>query len=365
MRKMAVGLAILAAPTIVAAATPQWRVTETSGDVRLVQNGQARAAARNTLLTTGSTIVTGPKAKAVIVRGEEFVVISPNSQLRLPAEQNSSGIMQIIEDFGTALFKIKKKSTPHFGVQTPYLAAVVKGTTFTVTVGPEGGSVQVTEGAVEVSTLDGGAVDLITPGSIASVGAADLFRLSVQADDVKTLRSEGAPPPGTVTSSVRPDARPKFEGPRSEAFEISSPIAESSLSLGAVTGGLVEGEAAMDVALVEVSDRAALQPVVSDNPGSSNGGGNAGGLGNGSAGNADGADANNGHGNEIDRVDEGNPGSGGGGNGNGNSGNGNGNSGSGGAEESGNSGNGNSGNGNSGNGNGNSASGGGQGGPPR
>lgn len=26
------------------------------------------------------------------------------------------------------IFKFQKKSTPHFGVQTPYLAAVVKGT---------------------------------------------------------------------------------------------------------------------------------------------------------------------------------------------------------------------------------------------
>src|SRR3546814_14786860 len=63
------------------------------------------------------------------------------------------------------VFSIKKKLTPHFGVQTPYLAAVVKGTTFSVTVDGTGASVQVVEGAVEVSTLDGGARDLILPGA--------------------------------------------------------------------------------------------------------------------------------------------------------------------------------------------------------
>src|SRR3546814_1605096 len=67
----------------------------------------------------------------------------------------------IVESAGNIVFSIKKKLTPHFGVQTPYLAAVVKGTTFSVTVDGTGASVQVVEGAVEVSTLDGGARDLI------------------------------------------------------------------------------------------------------------------------------------------------------------------------------------------------------------
>src|SRR5687767_14388132 len=105
MIKVAIGLAILAAPALASAATPAWRVSETSGDVRLVQNGQSRQAVRNALLASGAMVVTGAKAKAVIVRGEEFVVISPNTRLRLPAEEKSDGITQMIEDFGTALFK--------------------------------------------------------------------------------------------------------------------------------------------------------------------------------------------------------------------------------------------------------------------
>ena len=147
-------------------------MSEVSGSVRLTENGQSRNAIRGALLSSGAVIATAPGARAVIVRGEEFVVISPNSQLRVPAAAEAGGVMQMIEDFGVALFRINKKATPHFGVKTPYLAAVVKGTTFTVTVGQEGGTVQVTEGAVQVSTLDGGASDLVTPGIIATVAAA-------------------------------------------------------------------------------------------------------------------------------------------------------------------------------------------------
>ncbi len=102
------------------AAVPTWKVSEVSGDVRVIENGRARGAVKGALLGSGSTIATGPNARAVIVRGQEFVVISPRTQLRVPAQSTASnGIMQLIEDFGTAVFKIQKKSTPHFGVRRP------------------------------------------------------------------------------------------------------------------------------------------------------------------------------------------------------------------------------------------------------
>jgi hypothetical protein len=288
MRKIIMGLSplFLALPSIALAAPPQWQVSETSGEVRLSQNGQSRAAMRGALLASGATITTGAKARAVIVRGEEFVVISPGSQLRVPAADSPNTVMQMIEDFGTAVFKIKKKSTPHFGVQTPYLAAVVKGTTFTVTVGPEGGSVQVTEGAVEVSTLDGGAADLVEPGGIASVGASDLYQLTVDGDASKIIRSENAPSAsGVVTSStalpaqgaraIARDAAPvptAFTGPATQPMMIGAAIAENPQSLGAVTDGLVEGDVAMELAAVAVHDMrapdAGLEPKDSNTSGS-------------------------------------------------------------------------------------------------
>ena len=113
MRKIFLGLvpAMLALPSP-ALASQAWQVSESSGEVRLTHNGQSRAAVRGALLASGATIATGPKGRAVIVRGEEFVIISPRSQLRVPAADVSNPIMQMIEDFGTAVFKIKKKTTP-------------------------------------------------------------------------------------------------------------------------------------------------------------------------------------------------------------------------------------------------------------
>lgn len=257
MRKMILGLApaILLMSTAAQAAPPAWKVSEVSGKVQLSENGRSRAAVRGALLSSGAMITTAPGARAVIVRGEEFVVISPNTRLRVPQAAEADGIMQIIEDFGTALFKIKKKSTPHFGVKTPYLAAVVKGTTFTVTVGEEGGTVQVTEGAVEVSTLDGGATDLVTPGAIAMVGASDLYRLSVEGDASKVLRSSEAPAAGTVTTGRVPAAAAAYAGPAASRIDITAPVGEAPKPLGETTAGLVGGPAAVELAVAEAADQ--------------------------------------------------------------------------------------------------------------
>ena len=264
MRKMLIGLApaLLAISTAASAQVPGWKVSEVSGDVRLVENGRPRAATRGALLASGSTIATGANARAVIVRGEEFVVISPRTQLRVPAVQAPNAIMQLIEDFGTAVFKIQKKSTPHFGVQTPYLAAVVKGTTFTVSVGPEGGSVQVTEGAVEVSTLDGGARDLVRPGTIAQVGASDLYRLTVQGEGSKVIHSEKASAASAGKSNV-----PAYSGPSARAIEVRARVGEKNDSISDATHGLVEASSGHEMANAEFREQARAARRSGSNPG--------------------------------------------------------------------------------------------------
>jgi hypothetical protein len=66
MRKSILGLA----PILIAmsggafAAPPVWKVSEVSGDVRLVQNGRAQAAAKGALLSSGLHIATGANARA-------------------------------------------------------------------------------------------------------------------------------------------------------------------------------------------------------------------------------------------------------------------------------------------------------------
>ena len=217
------------------AATPSWKVSEVAGDVRLIDKGTARPATRGALLASGAAIATGPTGKAVVVRGGEYIVISPRSRLRLPEPAEAQGgIIQFIGELGTAVFKITKKSTPHFGVKTPYLAAVVKGTTFSVTSGPVGGSVQVTEGAVEVSTLDGGASKLVRPGEIASIRASDLHTLTLNGSAQEVIHSTNA-------AAANASATAPVTTAVSEGAIVAAPVFERPVSIGEATGGLLSG----------------------------------------------------------------------------------------------------------------------------
>jgi hypothetical protein len=265
MRKAILGLAplLLAFGASAAAQVPEWRVSEVSGDVRIVENGRGRAATRGALLASGSTIATAARARAVLVRGEEYVVVSPGSRLRVPDQpQGRDGIIQMLADWGTALFRIERQATPHFGVQTPYLAAVVKGTVFTVTVGEAGSSVQVTEGVVEVSTLDGGAVEMIRPGMLVSVSASDLQQLNIENDGSRSIRSNGTPVPGVVTIPA-PQAG-NYEGPSGQVIEIVAPVTEPAISLTEATGGLLDGSLGFELAsadiIAQVRDLAGNRP---------------------------------------------------------------------------------------------------------
>ena len=169
--------------------TPGWSVSESSGQVTIVSTGIAKTAVRGGALRAGDIVATGPRSRAVIVRGEEYLVVSANSRISIADPVKSGGMTQIIEQAGNVVFRIKKMMTPHFAVQTPYLAAVVKGTTFSITVTDKGASVQVTEGRVEVSTRDGGASYMVLPGDIGSVSARMPGRLNVQGRETRSIDS--------------------------------------------------------------------------------------------------------------------------------------------------------------------------------
>ena len=367
-----------------------WRVSEANGTVTVSNANGSRAAREGIVLRAGDNIRTAQRSSAVLVRGREFVTVRQNSSVKIPAAQRKRSVLQIIQDYGSALFNIGRQPDPHFGVETPYMAAVVKGTVFTITVSDEGAVLQVTEGAVETSTLDGGARHLIMPGVIAMVSANDNLRLVVEGDTREIIDSPARTPDANTSSPTttgeQQSSRTTTPVQSTNVQQIETPITSAPADLAGLSNGLVtrasnpaaspitQGDTSRgapqiaavgrgrggdlgkfsDASVCLVGNCDAVQPNGNGNSGG-NGNGNSGGNGNGnSGGNGNGNSGGNGNGNSG-----GNGNGNSGGNGNGNSGgNGNGNSGGNGNGNSGGNGNGNSGgngNGNSGgNGNGNS-----------
>ena len=164
-------LLVFASPAMAKDAGLPWVVTQKSGDVRVIRNGLQPASVNlRASLLAGDVVATGPNGRAMLTRGEDYVVIAPDSRLALPQEQQQTGFTRLIQQVGTMLYKVKRTGVPHFEVKTPMLAAVVKGTTFTVVVDQKSAAVQVTEGVVEVSSLTGDARRLVEGGMTVYIG---------------------------------------------------------------------------------------------------------------------------------------------------------------------------------------------------
>ncbi len=193
MKKIAItatAMAALLSSTSALAGTSGWMISEASGDVVITRDGKSITGRKGTRLDEGDLVQTFRQSRAVLVRGSEYVVVSPKAKIKIAEPEKAGPVTQIFQYLGNALFKIEKKSKPHFGVETPYMAAVVKGTTFNVSVTEEGTSVQVTEGAVEVVTPDDLEAALLTPGIVGVVEADDLGDLVVIVSDSSDVDRE-------------------------------------------------------------------------------------------------------------------------------------------------------------------------------
>ncbi|MFP3541194.1 FecR domain-containing protein, partial [Pseudomonas sp. SIMBA_044] len=84
----------------------------------------------------------------------ESIAFQPNTMAAIttkPAGFFAPRKTEIVQQVGALDLEIEKRSQPHTTVQTPYLAAVVKGTIFHVSVAKSKASVSVDRGLVQVT----------------------------------------------------------------------------------------------------------------------------------------------------------------------------------------------------------------------
>ena len=234
MRALFVALVSLAAASFSAAQDGQWKLVQSVGEVTIEEPGLAKIAVKpNASLSEGATVTTGANGRAILTDGRSSITVNANSRIELPAA-NEESVTSIRQDFGKAIFKVQKKPTAHFEVQTPYLAAVVKGTTFEVTVDAMGASVDVEEGLVDVGATASGERTLVPGGQRVRVLRSGRFDGGRPADtgrDRQTIAAlnvidiEIAPEADTGVGQEREFAalQPKFEnqeGFQDRAFDV-------------------------------------------------------------------------------------------------------------------------------------------------
>ncbi|WFU83749.1 FecR family protein [Bradyrhizobium sp. CIAT3101] len=251
-----------------------WSVSKSSGEVWLATSGAQQVSLnQQETLKPGDTIRTGRNGRVLLVRGEETILISPNSVVGVPAEKKDGLSTTIIQQAGSILLEVEKRNVKHFEVETPYLAAVVKGTHFSVTVGADSTKVGVLRGQVEVSDFKTGQIAQVMPGQVATAfehgkpglslsgsgtlnpieqgkpRASTIERIPVPKSGLSVPRNAanghaihalGAIDKGTRTAGVPAQSRQANEtrAPKAGVVRISSSLGEVKLNFHKVTHGL-------------------------------------------------------------------------------------------------------------------------------
>jgi hypothetical protein len=180
----ALAIAALVAFAAASPATAQdaaWRVSKSSGEVWLSKPDVEKVALESdAMLKPGDTIRTGANGRVLLVRGMESILVSANTVIGIPETKvDEKRPTTILQQAGTILLDVERKKVQHFEVTTPYLAAVVKGTQFRVTVDDKASRVDVLSGQVQVSDHKTGQRALVNPDQSASVSIQGKSGLSL------------------------------------------------------------------------------------------------------------------------------------------------------------------------------------------
>ncbi len=157
-----------------------WSVNRLSGDAFLTTSaGRQTALGEGAILNRGDKIRTGPNGRVLLVRGQESILIASNSIIGIPTHAIEGMSTTIDQWAGSIVLAVEKRNYPHFEVDTPYLAAVVRGTRFRVTVNKDAARVKVLRGQVEVTDFKSGEYVLVLPGQAAEASAQGAVGISL------------------------------------------------------------------------------------------------------------------------------------------------------------------------------------------
>jgi len=171
-RVLTAAFILATAPAALAAEGGDWIVGKSSGEVWLTGTGVQQASLKqDDFLRPGDTVRTGRTGRVLLKRGEETILISPNSVVGVPAQKKEGLSTTIVQQAGSILLEVEKRNVQHFEVETPYLAAVVKGTQFRVTINAGKTSVDVIRGQVQVADFKTGQIAQVMAGQHATAFA--------------------------------------------------------------------------------------------------------------------------------------------------------------------------------------------------
>lgn len=150
------------------ASADDWLVTKLRGSVLQFEAGDWVPLERGDIVADDRALRTLASGRVELQRGAEVIALGPNTQAEIH-DRRGARFTTVEQAAGTVTIEAEVRNVRHFAVETPFLAAVVKGTRFEVITGPTGSSVRVTRGLVAVTDIETGESVDVPAGEVAEV----------------------------------------------------------------------------------------------------------------------------------------------------------------------------------------------------
>jgi len=187
-----------------------WTAIRLRGTVEQLVDGTWKPLILGAVVPDDRPIRTGPDGRVDFRRDQDQITLGGDTQIQIK-DQTGQRFTTIVQDHGLVESDVDVQNVQHFSVETPYLAAVVKGTHFVVDSSTHGSSVVVTRGIVAVESRITREQTTVTVGQTASieVGAQLTVTGSGKLPPVLSLDSSApvaAPAGQTSTTTTTADA---------------------------------------------------------------------------------------------------------------------------------------------------------------
>jgi len=170
-RLLALAALIVAAWTLPSLAD-NWVAVKLRGGVMQLVDNQWVPLRRGDVVSDTRVVRTSMSGRVQFMRDRETVDLEPNTQIQI-FDRTGQRFTTVKQYFGTVTVEANVENVKHFEVQTPYLAAVVKGTIFVVKSDKRASSVVVKRGHVAVEDRSSHRHVLLSVGQSAATGAGE------------------------------------------------------------------------------------------------------------------------------------------------------------------------------------------------
>ena len=202
---MRIHRSVLAIITVISftsvALAEDWIAERLRGQVMQFERGDWVTLQRGDVVPDGGKVRTAGDGRLELVRGQESIALGPNTQI---AVRDAAGqkMTSVIQSSGVVTVTAEKRNVQHFSVQTPVLAAVVKGTQFSVTYRNGQARVEVESGVVQVQDGVHDMVVDVTRGQSAAASQATPLDISGPGAEKAVFLIGGEPVPAAARAAV-------------------------------------------------------------------------------------------------------------------------------------------------------------------